>query len=66
MKKETIVFILKLIAAIVASILSVLGASSLTSCTAARTSYQSIGNTRIVTVDTTTIHHTGNLQIKIK
>lgn len=36
------------------------------SCVSARSDFESYGTTRIYTVDTTFIHHDGNIAIKVK
>ena len=62
MSKDVIILILKIIIAVASAILGILGVSSLTSCTVYR-SFESSGITRIVTIDTTNINHSGSLNI---
>lgn len=63
MSKKTLIFVLKLIVAIVTAVLSVLGASALTSCSVSK-SVESVGKATIVTTDTTIVSHSGYLKFK--
>lgn len=61
--KETIILVLKIVAAICAAVLSVLGVSCMTSCTISREANVS-GRATIVTIDTTFINHSGHATFK--
>ena len=62
MSKDVFILALKIIIAVASAILGILGVSSLSSCTVYRT-FESTGVTRIVTIDTTNINHSGSLNI---
>lgn len=63
MRKEIIKIIIRVLLYALGLIGSYLGISSLTSCTAQRTS-QSTGRSRIIITDTTDIVHTGEIWIR--
>lgn len=65
MKRDTVILVLKIVAAVATAILSVIGASSMAAC-AAYHAVESKGRTVIVVVDTTTVDHHGNTSIRIK
>lgn len=65
MKKETTIFVLKLVVAVATAILGVLGASSLVSCDVHKY-IESKGKAVIVTVDTTIVNHDGSITFKSK
>lgn len=63
MNKHVVILVLKIIIGVCTAVLSVLGASTLVSCQVSK-SIQSKGHTRIYTVDTTNVYHSGNLKFK--
>ena len=65
MNKEFVILVLKIVVAVATAILGILGASSLSSCSAYRT-VESQGKTVIVITDTTTVDHRGNYNLKIR
>lgn len=65
-KKDLLVLVLKIVVAVATAILGVLGISAMSSCTTARSYYESKGNGTIVVTDTTHVSHGGTLKIQIK
>lgn len=63
MTKDKIILILKIVVAVATAILSVLGASALSSCSTSH-SIDGYGHTTIITTDTTNIVHKGYLKTK--
>ena len=66
MDKSKLVIVLKILAAVIAGILSVLTVACVSSCTTAQHLTESKGRTTIFVTDTTVIHHNGVLNLKLK
>lgn len=66
MDKSKIIIVLKVLAAVIAGILSVLTVACVSSCTTARHYTESKGRTTIFVTDTTVINHSGVLNFKLK
>lgn len=64
MSKDVLILVLKCIIAIASAILGVLGVASFSSCTASR-NVSSLGVTRVVTIDTTVVSHSGCYNLKL-
>lgn len=63
MSKDTCIFILKIVVAVASAVLTVLGASALTSC-AVKHYIDVRGRGTVITTDTTYINHNGYLNSK--
>lgn len=66
MEQPKLVLFLKILAAVIAGILSVLTVACVTSCTTARHYTESKGRTTIFVTDTTVVNHSGVLNLKLK
>lgn len=66
MDKSKLVILLKVLAAVIAGILSVLTVACVSSCSSARHYTESKGHTTILVTDTTYINHSGVLNLKLK
>lgn len=66
MDKSNLVLFLKVLAAVIAGILSVLTVACVSSCSSARHYTESKGRTTILVTDTTVINHSGTLNLKLK
>lgn len=66
MDKSNLVLFLKVLAAVIAGILSVLTVACVSSCSTARHYTESKGRTTILLTDTTVINHSGILNLKLK
>lgn len=66
MDKSNLIILLKVLAAVIAGILSVLTVACVSSCSSARHYTESKGRTTIFLTDTTVINHSGELNIKLK
>lgn len=66
MDKSKLIILLKVLAAVIAGILSVLTVACVSSCSTARHYTESKGRTTILLTDTTVINHSGELNIKLK
>lgn len=66
MDKSKLIIFLKVLAAVIAGILSVLTVACVSSCTTARHFTESKGRTTILVTDTTVINHSGDLKLNVK
>lgn len=66
MDKSNLVLFLKVLAAVIAGILSVLTVACVSSCSSARHYTESKGRTTILVTDTSVINHSGILNLKLK
>lgn len=66
MDKSKLIILLKVLAAVIAAILSVLTVACVSSCSTARHFTESNGRTTIFVTDTTVINHSGLLNLKLK
>lgn len=66
MDKSKLIILLKVLAAVIAGILSVLTVACVSSCSTARHFTDSKGRTTIFVTDTTVINHCGELNLKLK
>lgn len=66
MEKSKLVIFLKVLAAVIAGILSVLTVACVSSCSTARHYSASKGRTTILVTDTTVINHNGVLNFRLK
>lgn len=64
-KKDILIIILKVVIYACTLLLAGFGVASVTGCTASR-DVVSDGHTRIISVDTTNVHHKGTFSIKLK
>lgn len=66
MDKSNLIMLLKVLAAVIAGILSVLTVACFSSCSTAQHFNESKGRTTILVNDTTVINHSGVLNLKLK
>lgn len=66
MDKSKFIIVLKVLAAVIAGILSVLTVACVSSCSTAQRFTESKGRTTIFLTDTTVINHSGVLNLKLK
>lgn len=66
MDKSNLIIALKVLAAVIAGILSVLTVACVSSCSTAQHYTESKGRSTIVLTDTTVINHNGVLDLKLK
>ena len=66
MDKSNLIIFLKVLAAVIAGILSVLTVACVSSCSSARHYTESKGRTTILVTDTTLVNHSGILNLKLK
>lgn len=66
MDKSNLIIFLKVLAAVIAGILSVLTVACVSSCSSARHYTESKGRTTILLTDTTFVNHSGILNLKLK